>query len=316
MKAHSCRRLALLAALSLPGQWVAANHAGHDTHTHGPQAAAAPAPATSPVAREAAPAGARPRHEAKTWTRLPNIQTTGRGERNTVKLKVFGMDATELTVYAPGGPAERLRVRYPLGAEGASISSAAPGMGNYHWVVARVETPEEVRVASTAWYFSNPGDAPTQLLRETRHELEIIPQPLPREHASYRESEKWRFLVRWQGKPLPRQAVHLETELGTRMSVLTDEQGLATVVFPRDQRPNPTQANEHGRPPRAKFVLATEKEEGVRRYRTAFNFQYGPDPDRQRDLAWGAGFAILGMVAALPLLRRRQIATAGDKPNA
>ncbi|MBI3149296.1 MAG: hypothetical protein HYZ17_12375 [Betaproteobacteria bacterium] len=316
MKAPFCGRLALLAALSFPGHWAAANHAGHDAPAHERHGAPAQAPATNAVAKEAVPAGARPRHEAKIWTRLPNIQTAGRGERNTVKLKVFGMDATELTVYAPGGPAERMRVSYPLGAEGASISSAAPGMGNYHWVIARGETPEEVRVASTAWYFSNPGDAPTRLLREIRHELEIIPQPLPREHASYRESEKWRFLVRWQGQALPRQAVHLETELGTRMSVLTDEQGVATVVFPRDQRPNPAPAKEHARPPRSKFVLAAEKEEGGRRYITAFNYQYGPDPDRQRDLAWGAGFAVLGMVAALPLLRRRQIAAAGEKPNA
>lgn len=313
MKAFSCCRLALLAALSLPGHWAAANHSGHQAPPNGQQAAATQAPASDPVATDAAPAGARQRHEAKIWTRLPNIQSAGRGERNTVKLKVFGLDATELTVYAPGGPAERLRVSYPLGAEGASIRSAAPGMGNYHWVVARGESPEDVRVASTAWYFSNPGNAPTQLLREIRHELEIIPQPLPREHASYRESEKWRFLVRWQGKPLPRQAVHLETEMGTRMSVLTDEQGFATVVFPRDQRPISAQANEHGRPPRSKFVLAVEKEEGGRRYLTAFNDQYGPDPDRQRNLAWGAGFAVLGMVAALPLLRRRAIATGGEK---
>ena len=45
--------------------------------------------------------------------------------------------------------------------------------------------------------------APTELLKEPRHELEIVPEPLPREHGSYRESEKWRFLVRFNGGRWP-----------------------------------------------------------------------------------------------------------------
>jgi hypothetical protein len=64
-------------------------------------------------------------------------------------------------------------------------------------------------------------------------------------------------------------------------------------------------------------VLGTEREADGRRYVTAFNYAYSPDPERSRSVAWGAAFGMIGMVAALPLLRRRA-ATAdfSEKTNA
>ncbi len=81
---------------------------------------------------------------------------------------------------------------------------------------------------------------------KARHELEIVPDPLPREHGRYRESEKWRFLVRFNGQPLPGQPVTLETEFGTRTSFTTDAAGFATVLFPRDFKPA-GKVEDHGR---------------------------------------------------------------------
>ena len=165
--------------------------------------------------------------------------------------------------------------------------------------------------------FSNPGDSPAALLKERRHELEIIPEPLPREHGSYRESEKWRFLVRHEGVPQAGQKVTLETEFGSRASFLTDAAGYATVLFPRDFRPakDGREAGGHG-PRRAKFVLATEKDGLGRHYVTAFNYTYGQDADRNRSVGWGAFFGALGMAAATPLLRRRAQKSQEKTPNA
>jgi hypothetical protein len=216
-----------------------------------------------------------------------------------------------VTVFAAEGPADRLKVDYPVETDGAKIASAAPKIGNYHWVTAREENADEVRVASTAWYFSNPGDSPKALLKAPKHELEIVPDPLPREHGSYRESEKWRFLVRFKGQPLAEQQVQLETEFGSRSAFLTDAAGYATVLFPRDFRAQDGKAEGHG-PRRAKFVLAAEKESDGRKYLTAFNYVYGQDADRDRSLGWGAAFGLAGMVAATPLLRRRKDSERGN----
>ena len=62
-------------------------------------------------------------------------------------------------------------------------------------------------MASTAYVFRQPRPGADQMLLEQKHELEIIPQPLPREHGSWRESEKWQFLLRFNGQPLANKAV-------------------------------------------------------------------------------------------------------------
>lgn len=273
-------------------------------------------------AQQAVPPNAGQRPAMRVWTQQPLLlpAMARGGDRAAAVLRPMGIEAAEVQVAAADGPAERRRVGYPVGPDGARIQAAGPMVGNYHWLTARQESDNEVRVASSVWYFGNPGVAPTELLKESRHELEIVPQPLPREHSSYRESEKWRFLVRWQGQPLANQPLTLETEFGSRSRYVTDAAGVATVLFPRDMAPPAEGAagqEGHG-PRRAKFVLATERtgEADGRRYLTAFNFTYSADPDRERSLAWGAAFGALGMVAATPLLRRRACKPNGENTHA
>lgn len=264
-----------------------------------------------------APSSESRRPPAREWTTQPLLlPAMVRGDRSTAILRPRGIEAAELRVFAADGPIEVRQRAYVVGPEGAKIQPATPKTGNYHWVIARQESDAEVRVASTVWYFSNPGEAPTDLLQLSRHELEIIPTPLPREHSSYRESEKWRFQVRWHGQPLANQPLTLETEFGSRSRVVTDAGGTAVVLFPRDFKPaeegrQEGQQESHRGPRRAKFVLATERDDGGKRYLTAFNYGYAADPDRERSLAWGAGFGLIGMVAALPLLRRRAATNGG-----
>jgi hypothetical protein len=291
MKHFAC----LLALVAVPAL------AQHDHAHHAPAAPAveAGAPPARPAMRE--------------WTRLPLLSPVmQRGERGAAVLRPVGLEVGEVTVYAAGGPEERRHVVYPLGGEEVKFESATPKVGNYHWVVARQESESEVRVASTAWYFSNPGPAPTELLKAAKHELEIVPQPLPREHSSYREAEEWRYQVRWNGQPAADQKVTLETEFGSRSSYVSDASGMIVVLFPRDFREQKGRPNgdEHSMgPQRAKFVLGAERDDAGKHYVTAFNFTYSPDPDRTRSLGWGAAFGVIGMVAALPLLRRRTART-------
>ncbi len=236
-----------------------------------------------------------------------------RGERASALLAPRNLAAATVAVYASEGPPERLKVDYPVEADGARIASVTPKTGNYHWLVAREETPEVVKIASTAWYFGNPGASPKDLLTVPKHELEIVPAPLPREHRRYREAEKWDFLVRFEGKPLAGQPLVMETEFGSRLSAVTNAEGLATLVFPRDFKPVPDSVGENDERRRTgRFVLSTEKTLGDKRYLTAFNHQYGQDPERNRSLAWGAAFGILGMAAATPLLRRRKTSEGGN----
>jgi hypothetical protein len=242
------------------------------------------------------------------WTRFPLLAAVPNrtGERGLAAVRPLGIAATEVAVIAADGPDARRRVLYPVRPEGALIEAATPKTGNYHWLQARAESAEEILVASSVWYFPNPGKAPTEMLLAPKSELEIIPVPLPREHSGYRESEKWQFLVRFHGRPLANQPLTLETEFGSRSTFLTDANGYATVLFPRDFRQAPAPGGGeagHG-PRRAGFVLATEKTAHGKRFLTAFNYTYSQDADRNRSLAWGMVFSLVGMMAAIPLLRR------------
>lgn len=239
---------------------------------------------------------------APAWTDQPLIVAVpgGRGERSAAQFRPLGLPASEIRVFGPRGGEEA----FPVEAGAARLRSPTPESGNYHWLSARAETPTHVAVASTVWYASNPGPAPVALLQRVKSELELVPDPLPREHASYRESEKWRFIVRYAGQPLAGQVVRMETERGTRTTFTTDSDGVATVLFPRDFPPE-ADGEGHNRA-RADFVLTTERQDGDRHFVTAFNYTYGPDGERGRSLGWGAVFSLAGMLGALPLLRRRQ----------
>lgn len=299
---QTIKRNAVIAAMTLFGMPSAA----------WPQTAPQPAQHDHGAASAAAPVAEvrRGRPEGREWSSYPLLlpAMSPRGERNVKMLKVKNLAAENVEVFAPDGPPDKVHRAFPLTPEGARVEAATPQSGNYYWVSARAEQDGQVTVASTAVYFGNPGEAPTRMLLTRKHELEIIPQPLPREHGSYRESEKWRFLVRFQGQPLANQRVRMETESGSRITFTSDANGLTTVLFPYDfkaEKPQGADAH-HGGPRRAHFVLATEHEADGKHYLSAFNYSYSPDAERNRNLAAGIGFGVFGMVLAAPLLRRRK----------
>ncbi len=253
-----------------------------------------------------APAEGRERSMA--WTTQALLLPQRGEERASSRVRVQGLaGATTLEVFGPAGG--RRSVELVDGQ--ATVQTADPGVGNYHWLIAREENAQHVGVASTVWYSGVPGPSPRRLLAQPMSELEIIPDPLPREHGSYRESEKWRFVVRFLGQPLAAQRVLMETANGSRLVVDTDAEGVATVLFPRDFRSGAAAGGHERR--KAGFVLSTEHQADERHFVTRFNASYGEDADRGRSLAWGAAFGLLGMVSAWPLLRKRSTVSNKEK---
>jgi hypothetical protein len=249
--------------------------------------------------------------QGRDWTKYPLITPVmRRGERDRMSagLATKNLETEAFGVFAPDSRREGARRMVPAESEGTAIK-ALPKLGNYYWITARQEKDGQVTVASSPYYFGEPGPAPTRMLLEQKHELEIIPQPLPREHGAWRESEKWEFLLRFNGQPLAAKTVKMETEFGTKTAFVSDEKGVVTVLFPRDFKPaekKPEQGGHDHGPRRAKFVLAAEHDDAGRHYLTAFNYTYSTDPDRNRNLLAGVGFGLFGMLLAAPLLRRKK----------
>lgn len=246
-------------------------------------------------------------HAAHQWTAYPLLQkkmAADEAMRGAALLTARNMESGRFDAWAADG---QLIANLPITLGGAALKPL-PKVGNYYWLAAREETPERVSVAASVNFFSNPGPAPRAMLLQPKYELEIVPQPLPREHSGYRANEDWKFLVRFNGHPLANQRLVLDTAGGSHLGFMSDAQGMATVHFPDDFKAGGEAAAEphrHG-PRRADFVLATEHDADGRHYLSSFNYSYGPDAYDKRSLVWGAGFTLVGMTLATPLLRRRE----------
>jgi hypothetical protein len=102
----------------------------------------------------------------------------------------------------------------------------------------------------------------------------------------------------------------METSNGSIAEFISDEQGMVNVHVPDDfkveEEMKDGASHNHGMRRGADFVLETEYAAGDKTYLTAFNTGYGPNAYDQRSLAMGVGFTLLGMLGAVPLLRKRR----------
>lgn len=264
----------------------------------------------APLLLQPLAAAAQSREAGPAWTAFPTLKTRMGGEGRDGKVVTVipqGIVADSIAAYSNDVADAQGRRQLPLDMAGARLDK--PARGGFHWLAAREEQNGRVKVASTVYFFSNPGKNPTALFMQQKHELELIPQPYPREHSRYRANEDWKFLVRFNGKLLVGQKVSLETQNGSKSELISDEQGVITVRMPDDFKPEDEKAaagmHEHRRRS-SDFVLATEHVDGAKNYLTAFNSSYGTDALDQRSLAMGLGFMLLGMLGATPLLRQRE----------
>lgn len=245
---------------------------------------------------------------ARSWTDKPLLKTKASGEsreRMTIMVVPQNIVADGIDAWSNRLSDEQGRRRLPLELAGAKLDKQATG--GFHWLAAREERSGMVRVASAVHYYGERGaENPTAMFMTRKHELEIVPLPYPREHSRYRADEEWKFLVRFNGRPLAEQKVMLETSNGSRVELSSDANGEIVVRIPDDFKAEAEKVSEGGHGRRgADFVLATEHAENGKRYLTAFNAGYGPDAWDQRSIALGVGFTLLGMLGAAPLLRQR-----------
>ncbi|MEO5362114.1 MAG: hypothetical protein H7838_00605 [Magnetococcus sp. DMHC-8] len=252
---------------------------------------------------------------AQAWTELP-LLLHGGGDRTRALFKTQQMGTPSVEIFSPffaPHPAPAAG-HWQLEADPATGITVIPRpqQGGYHWLQARQEQQNQVTVASTVHYFSDPAPAPRTMLQYAKTELEIIPMPLPREFARYRAGERWPFLLRFHNQPLAHAPLHFHTEQGDPTLLVSDAHGMVHLRLPdslpapspgpADQAAKPGHAR-HG-PPVARFALVADHLADGKLYRTTFSQGYAPDPYTGKSLATGAGFALLGMLCATPLLRR------------
>lgn len=245
------------------------------------------------------------------WTSAPvlmNVPSQSGERRSQVLVQPVNLTSEQVVVFPP------FKGKTPLPAFSASAQAdstfqiKSQGTGNYHWLTAN--SNDGKRFASSVYYFSNPGAAPRQLLQQSLQPLEIKPLALPREHNQYRANETWAFKASAQGKALTNTAVQFASSNGTQQTFTTDANGLITITFPDDFKPQaPHTAHTqhqghmgHGRQQMAHFALSVSQGEQT----AAFNYQYAPDAFTNKAPLPALGFAFAGILFASPLLWYRR----------
>ncbi|MFH2133825.1 MAG: DUF4198 domain-containing protein [Pseudomonadota bacterium] len=273
-------------------------------------------PATASAAEPAAMAGhdhsAMMRSQSRAWTELPVLKARMKGQdmaSRSVVMQPQNIVADAIEAWSNNLEDANGHRKLDIDMGGAPLDK--PATGGFQLLTAREVQGDSVRVASTVHYFGERGGKnPTAMFDQVKHELEIVPQPYPREHSRYRANEEWQFAVRFKGQPLAGQKVVLETSNGSRAEYMTDELGVVKVKLPQDFKVEDGQSKgeSHGRRRGADFALAASHTDGGQQYLTAFNSSYGEEAYANRSLVMGLGFMLVGMLGAVPLLRDRKAA--------
>jgi len=254
--------------------------------------------------------GAMMHSPSRSWTQLPLLKSRMKGQdmaSRSIIMQPQNIAADAVEAWSNDLEDANGHRQLPMEMGGAPLDK--PATGGFQMLTAREVQGDGVRIASTVHYFGERGGKnPTAMFDQVKHELEIIPQPYPREHSRYRANEDWQFAVRFKGQPLAGQQVVLETSNGSRAEFLTDALGVVKVKVPNDFKAEAAQRENHGMRRGADFVLAVSHAEGGLQYLTAFNSGYGEDAYANRSLAMGMGFMLVGMLGAAPLLRNRKTA--------
>jgi len=272
----------------------------------------------------AAPAGhdhgAMMRKSSQAWTALPLLKARMGGQNmasRNVTMQPQNIVADAIEAWSNDLDDADGHRSLSLGMGGAQLDK--PATGGFQMLTAREVQGESVRVASTVHYFGERGGKnPTAMFDQVKNELEIVPQPYPREHSRYRANEDWQFAVRYKGQPLASQKLMLETSNGSHAELLTDALGVVKVHVPDDFKPEQesSKGGNHGMRRSADFVLAVSHSDAGQQYLTAFNSSYGPNAYDQRSMGMGLGFVLLGMLGAAPLLRNRKSANSKENTHA
>jgi hypothetical protein len=186
-------------------------------------------------------------------------------------------------------------------------------VGGYYTLVLTHRADNQVD--SAIRYLSQQGRpskvSPTKLTALPKTDLEIVPNPLHREHDHYTASKSYRFLLTFQGKPLADTPITLETQNNSLVNYTTDKTGALTITLPNDFK-NVSSEKSENKP--SEFLLKTRYQDGEVVYVTTLSMPYSLNPnDYWQSQKYGAGAIFIGFLGGLFLYRRskKQGATRG-----
>lgn len=184
------------------------------------------------------------------------------------------------------------------------LSLPKTSLGGYAALV--VHQRSDTQVSSAIRYLSLHGRpvkiSPTKLTAFPKAVLEIVPAPLHREHDRYTASKSYRFLITFQGEPLPHTPLLMETKNHTSQTYTSDDKGVLTVTLPNDFK-NIKPGRSENKP--SEFLLTTDVNDSNLHYQTTLSMPYYANPnDYWQSQQLGAVAVFFGFIGGLLIYRR------------
>jgi hypothetical protein len=184
----------------------------------------------------------------------------------------------------------------PLMIGNGGITLPSTGMGNYHALVVEQDWGDSKDYLIRYEYMrgKSSGFSPGKLTNAEKAPLEIIPDPIPREHYRYLSGYQWDFLVRYRGEAVADLPVVLETEFGSRLEGKSDAQGRVSFRLP-DDFPE-VKTGRRNNPP-AELWLTARYNDGEVNYETRLSAPYHVNPAHWQSTGLAAAVFAFGLLA-------------------
>ena len=196
--------------------------------------------------------------------------------------------------------------------EHGKLKVPSTGMVSYHALVA-TRQEDNLHESSLRYVYLRgkpTGRSPAELMANNKLPLEIVPDPMAREHGRFYSQEEKSFIVRFNGKPVSDAWVGLVSSNGSTLEASTDAEGRVSFVLPDDFK-NVRAGRSKNKP--ADFLLRTGYvDEGVL-YRTNFSAPYSVNPSHWKFSSVGLFMLVFGFVSGIVVMRRSKPVTNDKK---
>lgn len=237
--------------------------------------------------------------EDKAGSNKPQPQQAGHGgHRGEKQFMIENAQGAEITLWKPDLTTQSLQAHH------GAVTLPKTGMDNYHALVVEKDwgTGKEALIRYE-YRFGRPSKrSPSELTATDKTAFEIVPAPIPREHYRYHSDQEWGFQVRLHGQPVAGQAVTLETEHGSSLQSVTNDDGYAGFRLP-DDFPDLVEGRRDRRS--AEFLVSAATDADGVAYQTTLSASYRVNPSHWQSHSMGWAVVGLGFIAGGLIGRQR-----------
>ncbi|MDH5484470.1 MAG: DUF4198 domain-containing protein [Gammaproteobacteria bacterium] len=182
-----------------------------------------------------------------------------------------------------------------LGANQQQIPFKSMGKDNYHALVAtrNHNGVEETAIRYIYGRGKPTGHSPKELTDLQKSTLEIVPDPIPREHWHYKAGHEAAFIVRYKHQPLASIAVSLATSHASIVNARTDARGRVVFTVPDDYKVDKPGRREN-KP--AELLVHVKHQHNEKNYATWLAADYEANPAQWKNTQMGALVATGGFI--------------------